>query len=374
MDVVIKEVGNRQDLDAFIRFPLQLYRGNPYYVPAMFPDEQNTLRRDRNPAFEYCQSRYFLAFQAGRLVGRVAAIVNHRHMDKWGQKYLRFGWFDFIDDLQVSAALLDPVESWARQLGMQAVHGPLGFTDLDREGMLIEGFDQVATLATLYNHPYYPRHMQAHGYGKDIDWVEYEIQVPPIPDPTISRIADLSLRRYKLHLAEPRSKAELLTYAGGIFELLEEAYAHLYGTVPLTRRQVDSYIKQYFSFIRPEFVPIVLDEKNKLIAFGVVLPSLSSALQKSRGFLFPFGFIHLLKALRTFHKFDMYLVAVSSTYQNKGVNAILMDRMNRVFSRLGVQVVESNPELETNADVQGQWKYYQRRQHKRRRVFKKNLT
>jgi GNAT superfamily N-acetyltransferase len=293
---------------------------------------------------------------------------------KWGQKYLRFGWFDFIDNLQVSAALLNAVESWARQLGMQAVHGPLGFTDLDREGMLVDGFDHPATLATLYNHPYYPRHMSAHGYDKDIDWVEYEIQVPPTPDPTISRIAALSLRRYKLHLAEPRTKAELLTYAGGIFELLEEAYAHLYGTVPLSRGQVDSYIKQYFSFIRPEFVPIVLDEHDKLVAFGVVLPSLSSALQKSRGFLFPLGFLHLLKALRTYAQFDLYLVAVSSAYQNKGVNAVLMDRMNQVFSRLGVQTVESNPELETNANVQGQWKYYQRRQHKRRRVFKKNVV
>ncbi len=267
-----------------------------------------------------------------------------------------------------------PLKSWACENGMQAVHGPLGFTDLDREGMLVEGFDQPATLATQYNHAYYPRHMATIGYTKDIDWVEYEIQVPPTPDPTISRIASLALRRNKLHLAIPRTKKELLTFAGGIFELLEDAYAHLYGTVPLSRRQVDSYINQYFSFIHPDFVPIVLDEQDKLVAFGVVLPSLSIALQKSRGFLFPFGFLHLLKALRTYDRFDLYLVAVSSEYQGKGVNAILMDRMNQVFARLGVRLVESNPELETNSNVQGQWKYYEHHQHKRRRVFKKNLV
>jgi len=323
MTITIKEVISHKDLDAFIRFPVKLYQGNPYYVPSMLFDERNTLRRDRNPAFEHCQVKYFLARKDKRIVGRVAAILNQRHIEKWGQKYLRFGWLDFEDDPQVSSALLGAVETWARSSGMAAVHGPLGFTDLDREGMLIEGFDELATLSTNYNYPYYPRHMEDLGYLKDTDWVEYEMAVTPEPNPTIARIANISLRRYNLHLAEVKGKKELLKYAGDLFDLLDEAYAHLYGTVPLTRQQVDAYIKQYFSFVQPDFVPLVFNEQNKLVAFGITLPSLSRALQKSRGLLFPFGFLHMLKALHTYDLFDLYLVAVRKDYQNKGVNAVL---------------------------------------------------
>lgn len=293
---------------------------------------------------------------------------------------MRFGWLDFVDDPEVSAALMGAVETWARELGLEGVHGPLGFTDLDREGMLVEGFNEVATLATIYNFPYYPTHMERLGYKKDIDWVEYEMTVTPKPDPTIARIADLARRRYKLHLLEARNKKELLKYASELFEILEESYAHLYGTVPLTRKQVETYVKQYFGFVQPNFVPVVLNEQGQMVAFGITMPSLSRALQKARGELFPFGFLHLLKALKTYDTFDLYLVAVRKKYQGKGVNAILMDHIHRLFVRLGVkkvesnpEKVESNPELENNADVQGQWKYYPRRNHKRRRVFVKLL-
>jgi GNAT superfamily N-acetyltransferase len=374
MDLLVKEVKTRRELQAFIRFPVDLYRQNPYYVPALFFDELNTLRRDRNPAFEHCEARYWLAYRRGRIVGRVAGILNRRHIEKWGQKYLRFGWLDFIDDPAVSAALIGQVEAWASSEGLEAVHGPLGFTDLDREGMLVEGFEELATLSTNYNHAYYPEHMGRLGYAKDTDWVEYEIDVPAEPDPNIARIADIALRRNKLQLLKARNKNELLPYADQLFELLDEAYAHLYGTVPLTRRQVDAYIKQYFGFVTPDFVPVVLDADGRMVAFGITMPSLSHALQRSGGRLFPLGFIHLLKALRTNDRADLYLVAVRKEYQNKGVNAILMNQMNHVFVRLGVRRVESNPELETNANVQGQWKYYERRLHKRRRVFIKHLS
>lgn len=374
MTITLKEVTTLRDLKTFVRFAPKLYAGNPYYVPALFFDELNTLRRDRNPAFEHCEARYWLAYKDGKLAGRVAAILNHKHIEKWGQKYLRFGWLDFVDDVEVSAALLGAVEVWARETGMEAVHGPLGFTDLDREGMLIEGFAEVATLSTNHNFPYYPKHMERLGYAKDTDWVEYEMTVPHEPDATIARIADLAKRRYKLHLLEARNKKELLNYANELFDILDESYAHLYGTVPLARQQVEAYIRQYFGFVQPDFVPVVLDEQGRMVAFGIAMPSLSKALQASRGELFPFGFLHLLKALRTYETFDLYLVAVRKEYQGKGVNAILMDRMNQVFNRLGVKKVESNPELEDNANVQGQWKYYQRRQHKRRRVFIKKTA
>jgi GNAT superfamily N-acetyltransferase len=373
MDLLVKEVTTRRELQAFIRFPVSLYRRNPFYVPALSFDELNTLRREVNPAFEHCEARYWLAARGGQIVGRVAGILNRKHIEKWGQKYLRFGWLDFIDDPAVSAALIGQVEAWARAEGLEAVHGPLGFTDLDREGMLIDGFDELATLSTNYNHAYYPVHMERLGYAKDTDWVEYEIDVPAEPDANIARIADIALRRNKLQLLKARNKNELLPYAGQLFDLLDEAYAHLYGTVPLTRRQVDAYIKQYFGFVTPDFVPVVLDANGRMVAFGITMPSLSLALQRSGGRLFPFGFVHLLKALRKNDRADLYLVAVRKEYQNKGVNAILMNQMNQVFVRLGVRRVESNPELETNANVQGQWKYYQRRQHKRRRVFIKML-
>jgi GNAT superfamily N-acetyltransferase len=369
MNITLKEVTNRKQLIHFIDFPILLYRGNPYYVPSLLIDEINCLSQEKNPAFEHCQAKYWLAYKDGQIAGRVAAILNQKHIEKWGQRYLRFGWLDFIDDPDVSAALLEAVMQWARSLGLDAIHGPLGFTDMDREGMLIEGFSEVATLATLYNHPYYPQHMEKLGFIKDIDWVEYEISVPVEQDPTIARIADISLRRNRLHLLKARNKRDLLKYANELFELLDESYSHLYGTVPLTRKQVDTYIHQYFGFVKPDFVPIVLDEKGKMVAFGIVMPSLSKGLQRSRGHLFPFGFVHMLKSLASYTRFDLYLVAVAKEYQSKGVNAILMNQMNQVFNALGVRYVESNPELEINANVQGQWKYYQRRQHKRRRVF-----
>jgi GNAT superfamily N-acetyltransferase len=256
---------------------------------------------------------------------------------------------------------------------MTAVHGPLGFTDLDREGMLIEGFDELGTLATIYNHPYYPVHLEKLGYVKDTDWMEYEMAVPSEPNATIARIADIALRRNKLTLLNVRRKKQLLAYAGDLFHLLDDEYKKLYGVVPLTQKQVDSYIKQYFGFVTPDFVPIVLDADGQMIAFGVTMPSLSFALQKAKGRLFPFGFIHLMRALKKNDRADLYLVAVKSEYQGKGVNAILIDKMNQVYNRLGITKAESNPELETNRLVQDQWKFFEKRQHKRRRCFIKRL-
>ena len=373
MDVQIKEVTSRKDLNAFIQFPFSLYRGNPYWVPNLVSDDLNTLRRDKNPAFETCEARYWLVSRHGAIVGRVAAIINHPHIEKWGQRYMRFGWLDFIDDPQVSNALLQTVEAWAKQTGMTAVHGPLGFTDMDREGMLVEGFQELATMATYYNHPYYPVHMGLLGYNKDIDWVEYEISMPVEPDERIARMAAIVAKRNKLRLLEMKSKKELLSHAKELFKLIEDEYKQLYGTVPLTPRQVDAYISQYFGFVEPGFVPLVYNEKNEMVAFGIGLPSLSRALQKSQGRLFPFGFIHLLSALKKNDRADLYLVAVKSEYRGSGANAILMNSMYEEFRKLGVRKIETNPELETNHLVQGQWKYFETRQHKRRRVFLKHI-
>ena len=374
MTTKIIEVTTKKEINLFIQLPFTIYRGNPYWVPSLRFDELNTLRQDKNPAFEFCEARYWLAYQDGRIVGRVAAILNLRHIEKWGQRYMRFGWLDFIDDLEVSESLLKTVEAWAAEAGMEAVHGPLGFTDLDREGMLVEGFNELGTLATYYNHPYYPKHLEKHGYTKDIDWMEYEISVPPEPNETIARIADLAVRRNHLSLLKLRNKKEMLLYTKELFQLLQDEYQHLYGFIPMTERQVNAYIDQYFGFVNPDFVPMVMDKDNRMVAFGIVMPSLSLALQKSQGNLFPFGFIHLMRALKKNDRADLLLVAVRSEYQGKGVNAILMNQMHKVFNKLGISKVESNPELETNQNVQGQWKYYDKRQHKRRRVFIKHIN
>jgi len=371
-EIVITEVTDLSGLRRFVDFPHQLYQGSPYYVPVLRGDELNTLHRDRNPAFEFCEARYWLAMRSGQVAGRIAGILNQRHIEKWGQRYMRFGWIDFVDDEAVCRALLGAVEGWAGEKGMTAVHGPLGFTDLDREGMLVEGFDEKATLATIYNHPYYPKHLEACGYRKDIDWVEYEMPLPE-ENERISRLAATVMRRNNLHLLDVKHKRQMLRYADSLFELLQEAYNHLYGFTPLSRKQVDAYIRQYFGFISPEFVPIVLDERDRMIAFGITLPSLSSALQKARGRLLPFGFLHLLHALRHNDRADLYLVAIREEYQGLGVNAILTQRMIEVFHRKGIQIVESNPELENNIRVQAQWKHFERRQHKRRRCYIKQL-
>src|SRR5512137_488497 len=298
MDLQIKEITTIKDLKAFINFPFSLYSNNQYWVPNLISDDLNTLRRDKNPAFETCEARYWLAYRDGNIIGRVAAILNHPHIEKWGQRYMRFGWLDFIDDPQVSAALLRAVEAWAKETSMTAVHGPLGFTDMDREGMLVEGFNELATMATYYNPPYYPAHMEKLGYTKDTDWVEYEISMPAEPDEKIARMAAIVAKRNKFHLLEIRKKKDILKHAHELFDLLQGEYKELYGFVPLTPKQVEGYINQYFGFVTPDFVPMVFNEKNEMIAFGVTLPSLSRALQKSRGRLFPFGFITLLRALK----------------------------------------------------------------------------
>ena len=369
MMLEIREVNSRRDLDRFIRFPHDLYHANPYWVPSRIAQERKTLSKGTNPAFEHSRARYWLALRGGRVVGRVAAIISAAHHQRWNQAYMRFGWLDFVDDPEVLKALMEQVETWAREEGLTAVHGPLGFTDMDAAGMLVEGFEELGTLATLYNHPYYPRYMEELGYQKDTDWVEYEIDVPAVPDERIGKLAQLLLKREGLKLVQPKNKGEMLLYARQIFTLFTEGYRNLYGYVPLNDRQVEAYTKQYLGFLNPEFVPIVVDAAGVVVAFGITMPSLSRAMQKARGRLFPFGFLHLLWAMKRNDRADLYLVVVKPEYQGKGVNAILINRMAEVFIEHGIRKVESNPELETNLLVQGQWKHFTRRQHKRRRCY-----
>ncbi len=369
----LKEVTTKRDLRQFIKYPLRLYKDHPYYVPAIYLDELTTLNPKKNPAFQHCEARYWLAYQGETIVGRIAAIINHKHKEKWHEPYIRFGWYDVVDDVAVSSLLMEAVENWAVERNLTAIHGPLGFSDLDREGMLIEGFEQLGTLATLYNYPYYPQHMNQLGFKKDTDWLEYRITIPDTLDPRISRAAEIVLERNNLIMPHLRSKQELLNYAPQIFGLINSEYSNLYGAVPLSEREIDHYVKTYFSFVHPDYVPLILDHQNQLVAFGVTIPSLSRALQKCRGRIFPLGWWHLLKAIRNNDLADLYLIAVKKQYQGLGLNLVLMEHVYRVFRNNNIKFVESNPELETNINVRSQWKIFTKQQHKRRRCFIKNL-
>lgn len=371
--VEIKEVKTRQDLKKFICFPNMLYARNPNWVPPLILDEMNTLRSDKNPAFEYCEARCWMAFKDGKPAGRIAGIINHKYIEKWGNKYARFGWLDFIDDEEVSRALLSTVEAWAKEKGLNGVHGPLGFCDLDKQGMLIQGFDEKSMMITLYNHPYYMAHMEKHGYRKDVDWVEYEIKVPDAIPEKIKKINDYVLKRLNLRVLRFKSTKELLGYADEVFKLLDEAYEHLYGVVPLTDKQVKAYTKQYLSFINPDYVRVIVDENSQLVAFGIAIPALAAAFQKAKGKLLPFGFYHILKALRKNDRLDLLLVAVKPELKGRGVNSLLLAEINESASANGLKYAETGPELEDNADVQGLWKYYETRQHKRRRCYIKHI-
>jgi len=374
LEVKIKEVASRRDMKKFISFPYKLYSGSKYWVPPLRFDEMNTLRRDKNPAFDFCDVKYWLAYKDGKIAGRIAGIINRRYIEKWKNKYARFGWIDFIDDESVSKLLLDKVENWARENGMEAIQGPLGFTDLDYEGMLIEGFEELGTMVAIYNYPYYPVHLEKFGYEKDVDWIEFEIKAPQEVPEKIDKVANIVIKKQNLRVLKVKKSKELIPYAKGMFHVLDIAYRDLFGFVPLTDKQVDLYIKQYFGFIRPDYISMVLDKNDRVVAFGITMPSLSRALQKSNGRLFPFGFIHLLKAMKKNDLIDLCLIGVLPEFQGKGVNAILFNELTKIFINNNIAKAESNPELEENYKVQAQWKLFEKRQHKRRRCYIKHLN
>ena len=376
MSITIKEIAGTRELKKFTKFSIDLYEGNEYYVPSLVLDEVGTLDSKANPAFEFCESVYYMAYKDGKPVGRIAGIINHQVNKKSGEKCARFGFVDFIDDEEVSRALFQAVESWAKSKGMTAVNGPLGFTDMDPEGLLVEGFDQVGTMASIYNYPYYVRHIENLGYQKAVDWVEYKIKVPEGVPEKHQRISDIVQRKYNLRIVKFKKTSEVYkgNYGQRIFDLINSAYADLYGYSTLSQRQIDHYVKMYIPVLRLENVTLIVDEKDDLVAVGIAIPSMSKALQKSRGRLFPFGFIHLLKALKGKNDVvDLLLVAVRPDYQSKGVNALLFSDLIPVFIRNGYKYAESNPELEMNEKVQSQWQYFERKQHKRRRAYTKKI-
>ncbi|MBR5803591.1 MAG: N-acetyltransferase [Bacteroidaceae bacterium] len=376
--IEIKKVTTKRELNAFIRFNYELYKDNPYSVPDLYDDMLGTFDAKQNPAFEFCESDYFLAYnEQGKIVGRVAAIINHRSNETWGTKNVRFGWIDFIDDEEVSHRLLDTVAAWGKERGMTEMQGPLGFTDMDAEGMLVEGFDQLGTMATIYNYPYYPRHIEAYGMEKDADWVEFKINIPDgIPD-KMKRISDLISRKYGLHIKKLKNMKEIKegNYGQKIFDLINDTYAPLYGFSRMTQQQIDQYVATYLPIIDLRMVTLVEDADNNLVAVGVSMPSMSKALQKAKGKMWPFGWWHLLKALKWGRPqtLDLLLVGVKPEYQSKGVNSLLFTDLIPMYQSMGFKDAESNPELESNNKVQAQWEYFDTTQHKRRRAYKKSI-
>lgn len=376
MSITIKKVSSSGELKKFIRFNYELYKENPFSVPDLYDDMLNTFSREKNPAFEFCEAEYFLAFRDGRVVGRVAAIINHRANDTWKKKEVRFGWIDFVNDPEVSEALLKAVEAWGRERDMQSIVGPLGFTDFDAEGMLVEGFEQLGTMSTIYNFPYYPQHMEKLGYEKEADWVEFKIYIPDaIPDKH-RRISEIIMRKYGLKIVKCTTAREVNRYGQAIFDLMNEAYSPLYGYSALSPRQIQHYIKTFLPLLDLRMVTLVVDAEDRVVAVGISMPSLSEALRKAKGRLLPFGWYPLMKTifLKKYPKvLDLLLVAVKPEYQNKGVNALLFYDLIPVYQKLGFEYAESNPELEVNDKVQAQWEYFKTEQHKRRRCYKKTL-
>ncbi len=373
MDINIKQVKTKHDLKIFIGFPYDLYKGNQFWCPQMRMDELNTLSRDKNPAFDFCEAEYWLAYRDKKLVGRVAGIINHNANKRWDEQLVRFGWIDFIDDHEVSEKLMNTVAEWGKSKGMTGIHGPLGFSDMDNEGMLIKGFDELATLASIYNYPYYPAHMESLGFGKAADWVQYEFGIPPeIPD-KVERLSQLVMEKYKLRLLKVKNSKELLPYANKMFAMLNLAFNDLYGFTALSQRQMDYYVKSYFSFVRPEFISFVLDEKDDVVGFGVSLPSLTRALQKSNGRLFPFGWYYILQAIKKNDTIDMYINGVRPDYQGKGINAIYYNEMQKAYIKNHIAKAITNPQLEDNAKALTIWKNFDGRQHLTRRCWIKHF-
>ncbi len=378
--VEIRKVEGKKALKTFIDFHYDLYKGSEYDVPNLFQDELNTLSPDKNAAFEFCEAEYYIAYKDGKPAGRIAAIINNKANERWGRKAVRFGWIDFIDDREVSAALLGAVEDYGRAHGMTEIVGPLGFTDMDPEGMLTFGFDQLGTMPTIYNYPYYPEHMEGmDGYVKDNDYVEYKLFVPEkVPD-KYAKIAAMIEKRYDLHVKKI-TKRDIYKngYGKKIFDLINMTFKDLYGYSELTDRQIEQYINMYFSFVDLNLITLVEDHScgNKLVGIGITIPSLSHALQKCRrGRLLPFGWWHVLRAVK-FHKtdiVDLLLLGVLPEYRAKGVNAMMFADLIPRYYEYGFKWGESQVEMETNEGVQSQWDYLETEHHKRRRCYKKEL-
>ena len=374
--LTIKEVKRDRDLRRFVQFGIDIFKGNNYYCPPLILDEIITFKKGKNPAHEVCDYVLYMAYRNGKAVGRIAGIVNHRANEAWGVKKCRFGWFDFVDDYEVFESLLDSVAEWGRSRGMELLNGPVGFTDFDHQGLLIEGFDYNSPMASLYTHPYYVAHYERYGLRKEADWIEFQIHPPKEAPERMRRVAALVSERYGLRAVKVKNSRELRArYGYSYFDVLDSAYQKLYNYQPMTEKQKQYYCKMFFPLLNFDFVTLVVNDKDEIVAVGLGMPSLSDALRKCRGRLFPFGWYHLLKALKAkkMTDFDLLLIAVRPDYQDRGVNSLIVDEMTPYFSKYGIQRIESSAILETNNKSQANFVIFDHIQHKRRRAYVREL-
>jgi ribosomal protein S18 acetylase RimI-like enzyme len=375
MSVEIRTVETKKELKTFVKLPFGIYKGNDYWVPQLIREEMEVFNPKKNPAYDTAETRLFLAYKDGKPVGRIAGVLSHAANNKYDTKNLRFGWFETIEDYEVTKALFDAVENWAKELGMETLTGPHGFTDLDQEGMLVEGFDQLPTIAVYYNHPYYNEFVEKYGFEKEVDYLEYKAK-PPIDEgmpPKLLRLGERIKERSRVNILKFKNKKKLLSRAEEIFVVLDDAFEEIYGAVPLTEKQIRYYVKKYFPFVHKDFIQAAANEQDEIVGFMISLPSLSRAFQKAKGRLLPFGWFHILRALKKFEIIDFYLAGIKKEYRGQGIDLLMVLEMANSLFKKGVKSCESNPELETNKKIQAQWKYYNPTQHKRRRIYKKQV-
>ena len=376
MAIEIKTVTTRKELKTFVRFANRMYKGNKYYVPCMPMDDMKTLDKNYNAAFEFCEAEYYLAYKDGQLVGRVAAILNHKANKAWNVNQVRFGWIDFIDDIEVSKALLDAVIAFGKARGVNQIVGPLGFTDFDPEGMLVEGFDRISTMALIYNHPYYPEHMKQLGYEKETGWVEYRLTLPDEVPERHLRVAEFVTERYGLKIVKKtKSEVNKERYGQKIFQLINETYCNLYGFSLLSEKQIDQFVDTYLGVIDMDMLAFVEDRDGNLIAAGLTMPSIAETLQKCNGEMFPFGWYQLLRTMywKKPETLELLLIGVKPEWQSKGVNSLVFVDLLKRVKRMGFKYAETNANLETNTKVQAMWSVFEKEQHKKRWVFGKEI-
>ena len=376
MALEIREINSRRELKQFIEFANELYSDCPYYCPPLFFDEMNCFDPEHNPALEVCEYQLWMAYRDGKAVGLIAGLINRRANEKWNYKHVRFGWFDFIDDQEVSKALLDVVVAWGKARGMDALNGPVGFTDFDHEGLLLEGYEYLAPMASLYNYPYYVKHIEAYGLVKEADWIELQVYPPQGCPERLDRIAEIVKQRSHVRVDKVKNSRELVRkYGIQYMDVIDEAYQKLYNFQPMTDKQKNYYKNMYFPILNFDFVTLVVNEKDEIVGVGLGMPDISNALRKCRGHLFPFGWYHILKALKAKHMevFNLLLIAVRPDYQNTGVNALFFQDQIPRMNRYGIKILETTSILETNTKNISNFTQFDHKQHKRRRAYIKSI-
>lgn len=374
-DIVIKEAKTKAEYLAFVKFPYSLYKENPNWVPPLINDEIETIDPDLNPVYQNANASFFLAYQDEKIVGRIAAIVNWIEVKEIKKSKVRFGWFDVIDNINVTKSLIDCVIKFGKDYNLESVEGPLGFSNLDKAGLLIKGYKEQNTMITLYNHPYYSEHLKKLGFNEAAKWVEYEIKIDDFESSPekVKRFSKLIMERYNLTLLNFKNRKAIIPYVDQMFELLDKTYNNLQSYVPIQDYQIENYKKRFLKFINPDFIKCIIDQQGKLICFSITMPSFTEALKKVNGQLTLFNSIHILKAMYFNKRASFYLIGVRPDYQNKGITAIIFNEMQKLFNKQNINIVETNPELEENTAIQKLWKNYEHRLHKRRATFSKKI-